>query len=145
MTMRCQCVATTSDSVQGSLGSDGADRGGWAAYGVDWQHFFDCMFAPVAKPTLQALNKLNIVPAPRSAGPSLLAALASFLTGEPSKVPSQGTATRVRAILPRHGPLVLQSVTQLVNEYARRVSEHVVAQAVLQRAFVCHNVACGIE
>lgn len=26
-----------------------ADEGGWDVYGRDWQHYFDCMLAPVAR------------------------------------------------------------------------------------------------
>ena len=31
--------------------ADGAvhDVGGWDVYGRDWQHYFDCMLAPVAR------------------------------------------------------------------------------------------------
>lgn len=25
------------------------DEGGWGAYGADWQHYYDCMLAPVAR------------------------------------------------------------------------------------------------
>ena len=40
----CAHVSQTA-IAQGAL----ADEGGWDVYGRDWQHYFDCMLAPVAR------------------------------------------------------------------------------------------------
>lgn len=101
----------------GELGTDSTDRGGWAVYGSDWQFFFDCMFAPVVRQAESAVAKLDIAVAAGSAGaPSLLMQLKKFLGGAAS---TQTGSRPVAMILPRHGPLVRQSVSQLVNSYSR--------------------------
>lgn len=101
----------------GELGTDGTDRGGWAVYGSDWQFFFDCMFAPVVRQAETAVGKLDIAVAAGSAGaPSLLLQLKKLLGG----VAGTQTGSRpVNMVLPRHGPLVRQSVSQLVTSYNR--------------------------
>ncbi|KAJ7566992.1 hypothetical protein O6H91_02G127500 [Diphasiastrum complanatum] len=38
------------------------DAGGWDSYGQDWQFYYDCMLAPVAKQAEAALEKLPLVP-----------------------------------------------------------------------------------
>lgn len=102
---------------KGELGTDGTDRGGWAAYGSDWQFFFECMFAPVVRQAESAVQKLDISVASGSAGaPSLLLRLKNLLSGGGA---TAGGSRPVAMILPRHGPLVRQSVSQLVNSYAK--------------------------
>lgn len=101
---------------RGVTGTDGTDAGGWAAYGSDWEFFFDCMFAPVAPQAAAAVNKLSLSVATQSGSPLL--ALKRLLGG--GKGDTSGSRP-VASILPRHGPVVRRSVVQLVNEYTRCV------------------------
>lgn len=41
------------------------DEGGWDVYGHDWQHYYDCMLAPVARQAVGVLERLDglMVPA----------------------------------------------------------------------------------
>lgn len=104
---------------KGELGTDGSDRGGWAVYGSDWQFFFDCMFAPVVRQAETAIEKLDISVAAGSAGaPTLLLQLKKLLGVSGA---TQAGSRPVAMILPRHGPLVRQSVSQLVNSYSKCV------------------------
>ena len=98
---------------RGVTGTDGTDAGGWAAFGSDWEFFFDCMFAPVVPQAASAVNKLSLTVATQSGSPLL--ALKRLLGGK-----DEGGGKRpVASILPRHGPVVRRSVVQLVNEYTR--------------------------
>lgn len=102
----------------GELGTDGTDLGGWSAYGSDWKFFFDCMFAPVVRQAQAAVQKIDISVASGSAGaPSLLLKLKNLLGGGGES--TGGGSRPVAMILPRHGPLVRQSVSQLVNAYVK--------------------------
>jgi flavorubredoxin len=100
---------------RGVMGTDGMDTGGWAKYGSDWQYFFDCMFAPVASQAASAVEKLDLaVAGGTSTTPPLLLQLRQFF----GMAPTERKGSRpVAVILPRHGPIIKQSVTQLVNEY----------------------------
>lgn len=112
----------------GAIGTDGTDSGGWEAFGNDWRFFFDCMFAPVAKQTGAALSRLNIAVANGSAGtPPLLLKLKSLLgmTEDAAQEETSRETIPVAQILPRHGPIIRQSVAQLVSQYGKWVDEQI--------------------
>lgn len=106
---------------EGVVGTDGSDLGGWEAYASDWQFFFDCMFAPVARQASSTLQKLDLqVSRKRVAEGRGLSVWLKNLFGS-GKAPSKGSRP-VAMILPRHGPVARQSVTQLVNSYVECAS-----------------------
>jgi flavorubredoxin len=102
---------------KGVVGTDGYDKGGWEVYSSDWRFFFDCMFAPVARQTSGTLQKLDLqVSRKRAAEGQSLGAWLKSLFGSDSNALKAGSRP-VAIILPRHGPIARQSVTQLVNAY----------------------------
>lgn len=103
---------------KGVVGTDGSDVGGWEVYSSDWKYFFDCMFAPVARQASTTLQKLDLrVSRKRAAkGQTFGTWLKNLFGGSSADAPKPGTRP-VAMILPRHGPIVRQSVTQLVNAY----------------------------
>ena len=104
---------------KGVVGTDGTDEGGWEVHSSDWKYFFDCMFAPVARQTSSALQKLDLqVSRKRPAKGQTLSSWLKNLFGGGSAADAPKPGTRpVAMILPRHGPIARQSVTQLVNAY----------------------------
>lgn len=127
----------------GSRQSSGSpfDIGGWTAYEDDWQHFFDCMLAPVAKQAAAALDRLNIAVTPVSsavtpkgllerffqpwvAAARQLGAGKSGAAGEAAPAPPTGPM-QVTALCPMHGPVVRSAVTQLLGEYGRWVDRQI--------------------
>lgn len=102
---------------KGVVGTDGSDLGGWEAYSSDWQFFFDCMFAPVARQTSAAITKLDLrVSRKRAQKGQTFGTWLKNLFGSGDTAPKAGVRP-VAMILPRHGPIARQSVTQLVNAY----------------------------
>jgi flavorubredoxin len=103
---------------RGVVGNDGSDLGGWAVYSSDWQFFFDCMFAPVVKQASGALEKLNLQTTRRhNLKQPFAVRLKNLFTSSDKK-----SQRPVAMILPRHGPIARQSVTQLINAYTECAS-----------------------
>jgi hypothetical protein len=63
--------------VQASAFDASGGSGGWAAYEGDWRHFFDCMFAPVARQAGAALDRLDLQAAAGAAPARTAAAVVS--------------------------------------------------------------------
>ena len=100
------------------------DKGGWAVYGPDWRFFFDCMFAPVVTQASKAVAKLDLAAATQNGAPlKLLRQLARMLGQDDRDAPRDGSRP-LTMVLPRHGPVVRQSVTQLVREYDKCAASH---------------------
>ena len=122
---------------------------GWEEYGADWRYFFDCMLAPMARPTATALTRLEsyigavdmdggdghgagagagaatAAATPKSVAPKLtrfLNRIANTFGGTTTVVAAGTTAT---AICPLHGPIVKSAKTELVREYGVWVGEQV--------------------
>ncbi|PSC76351.1 flavin oxidoreductase [Micractinium conductrix] len=97
---------------------------GWSEYGEDWKYYFDCMLAPAARQTAAALDKLNINASQARAGGTVSKMLAPLrrladLVTELTMGADDGVAEplAVAAIAPMHGPIVRQSLTELVGRY----------------------------
>jgi flavorubredoxin len=119
------------------------DDGGWEKFGRDWSFFYECMFAPVAKQTAVALDRLDVdvVPmgplqlAPKEAPkPNKLARgvgkvvralfpqLAEELVAGPAPaagaaVAATGGKMQVSVICPLHGPIIRTSTSEMLREY----------------------------
>ncbi|GAB4823919.1 hypothetical protein N2152v2_010965 [Parachlorella kessleri] len=105
-------------------GPRGLDDGGWRALGEDWRHYFDCMLAPVARQAAVALEKLDIrvgYTRPGVGGPlgqlfRMLAQTVHELTlGADDGAPEP---MEIVAICPMHGPVVKNSINELLSRYA---------------------------
>ena len=120
-----------------SPGSSAFDDGGWAAYGPDWQYYFDCMLAPVARQATTALDRLaiNAVPSADDGGPlaALLAPLraALRLVSDLTLGADDGAAEplAVAVLAPMHGPCVRTSLTELVGRYGAWTAAQVAASS----------------
>ena len=100
------------------------DDGGFGKFGGDWRYYFDCMLAPVAKQTANALDRLAINAVERegeSGGPlkSILAPFMQLVQGLTLGA-DDGVAEplKVSLVLPMHGPVIQNAVTELVGKYA---------------------------
>ncbi|KAL4448068.1 hypothetical protein ABPG75_005287 [Micractinium tetrahymenae] len=107
---------------------------GWSEYGADWQYYFDCMLAPAARQAATALERLNIN-ASLSGGKggglgAVLSRLADLVT-ELTMGADDGVAEplAVSAIAPMHGPVVRQSLTELVRRYGEWTKQQLEAAA----------------
>eukprot|EP01025_Chloroclados_australasicus_P027297 TRINITY_DN27104_c0_g1_i1.p1 TRINITY_DN27104_c0_g1~~TRINITY_DN27104_c0_g1_i1.p1 ORF type:complete len:454 (+),score=63.68 TRINITY_DN27104_c0_g1_i1:94-1362(+) len=81
------------------------------------------MFAPCSRQASAALEKLDISVATGSAGtPGLLVQLKKLFSSAPQEAP-RPPSRPVATILPRHGPVIRQSVTQIIGEYGRWLEE----------------------
>lgn len=106
--------------VAGTRSTARAD-GGWSEYSGDWQYYFDCMLAPAARQAATALERLNInstLSGGRGGLGAVLSRLADLVT-ELTMGADDGVAEplAVSAIAPMHGPVVRQSLTELVRSY----------------------------
>ncbi|KAI3438441.1 hypothetical protein D9Q98_000871 [Chlorella vulgaris] len=120
--------------------SSATDSGGWDAYAADWRNYYDCMLAPVARQVATALDRLNInaTSSPEAGGGGGLAqALAPLrrlagLVRDLTLGADDGVAEplTVGAIAPMHGPVVRQSLTELVGRYAEWTARQVEASGV---------------
>lgn len=108
------------------------DDGGWEKYGQDWGWFYECMFAPVAKQTAAALDKLDVevvpmgpvlgdIPKPnplaRGVGKvvrALFPELADKLVAPPAQPMDK---MQVSVICPLHGPIIRTSTSEVLREY----------------------------
>ena len=125
-------VATDSDKPCDCDATDGFEE-----FLADWRYFFDCMLAPMARPTSAALDKL--VPylsgvrakeqsekgsqsqtPPKSVAPKLtrflMGAAAKFAGGFTSEAPTIAVAG---AIAPLHGPVIRSARNELAREYRK--------------------------
>jgi hypothetical protein len=104
--------------VRACAGSKGADKGGWAEYGPDWHFFFDCIFAPVVTQAARAIDRLDVsIPSWSGAAPKLLKKLQRMLGADVRENSARSGSRPVARILPRHGPIIKQSLVQLLSEY----------------------------
>eukprot|EP00958_Prasinococcus_capsulatus_P020930 scaffold2776_cov365-Prasinococcus_capsulatus_cf.AAC.1 len=115
------------------------DEGGFRAFNEDWRFYFDCMLAPAAKQTQNALKKLDLSVAPEplksyttAKGIDILksdvALVKGFFTKLMGKTPapeakgfspssSEDSTTTIKGLCPLHGPIVEASAAELIREY----------------------------
>jgi flavorubredoxin/flavin reductase (DIM6/NTAB) family NADH-FMN oxidoreductase RutF len=120
--------------------------GGWAAYGPDWRHYYDCMLAPVASSAAAALGRLDLAPAPpvvvsegftspSSSSSSSPSSTWAFLRSLDTRLaaaqrskwgsiavgsaapPWSEAGTPVAVLCPLHGPTINSALTQLTRSY----------------------------
>jgi flavorubredoxin/flavin reductase (DIM6/NTAB) family NADH-FMN oxidoreductase RutF len=108
---------------------------GFDEFGADWQYFFDCMLAPMARPAASALTKLEAYlgkgkskaeeAPPKSVAPKLTKLLLRFAANFGGDVSFQSPAAAASAIAPLHGPVVKSARNELAREYREWVETQV--------------------
>ena len=103
------------------------DVGGWQTYGTDWQYFFETMLASSAQQVARALEQLNFSTASASMLPAIqdwFGRLFSWVTPAASETEEKEEPTReIVGICPMHGPIVRNSLHELVENYAEWVKK----------------------
>ncbi|GMH33349.1 hypothetical protein BSKO_01183 [Bryopsis sp. KO-2023] len=133
------------------VGTEGAfDERGWQEFGNDWKYYFDCMFAPTASQVGKTLKLLNLQSTPVSSkgSKSFWDRLYYFLSGEsdPSKAkPGDEASSDLRSrpvsyLCPMHGPVIKNSVNEVIEEYIAWVADK---DKILSRVAVFYASAYG--
>lgn len=64
-------AAHVAPEAAGAPGGVPWDEGGWDVYGHDWQHYYDCMLAPVARQAVGVLERLEALMVPAAGAKSV--------------------------------------------------------------------------
>jgi len=108
---------------------------GWNTYGDDWQFFFDCMLAPMARPATAALARLepyigvaqdpDAAPVVKSVAPKLTRFLKRLEASAGNGIMELPLGVTATAIAPLHGPVIESAKNELVREYRDWLSAQV--------------------
>ncbi|KAK9827610.1 hypothetical protein WJX81_005946 [Elliptochloris bilobata] len=135
-------AAHISPAAAGAEPGDAGDDAGWGVYGPEWRFYFDCMLAPVARQAAVALERLDVMAAPRLRSSNPLSALAAVLrVTQAALEASQASAFGAQsigaggpsaglvatALCPMHGPVVQRSLSELLRQYREWTQEQIAA------------------